>query len=114
MNNLTLSQKFQIALCVLGVLVASTGQLTDLFGPQVTKYIVSAAGIAVAMLSGIGTILTGQTNQIQSVVAMAKDPASPIQGIVTTATDEGKALAASIPGPIVSAGSQAATEIAKP
>lgn len=113
MNNLTLSQKFQIALCVLGVLVASTGQLTDLFGPQVTKYIVSFAGISVAMLSGVGTILTGQQSQIQAVVNMAKDEASPVQGVVTTNTPEGKALAQSIPGPIVCAGSNAATEIAK-
>ena len=113
MNNLTTSQKFQIALCVLGVCVASTGQLTDLFGPQVTKYIVSAAGIGVSALSGIGAILTGQSNQIQAVVNMAKDQNSPIQGIITTATPEGKALAQSIPGPIVSAGTSNATELAK-
>lgn len=67
---LTLSQKFQISLCILGVLVASTGQLTDLFGPQVTKYIVSAAGIGVSTLSGIGAILTGQSQQISAVQDM--------------------------------------------
>lgn len=113
MAKLTTSQKFQITLCILGVLVASTGQLTDLFGPQITKYIISAAGIGVSTLSGIGAILTGQSTQIQAVVDMAKDPASPIQGIVTTATPEGKALAQSIPGPIVSAGTSNATELAK-
>lgn len=113
MNKYTTSQKFQIALCILGVLVASTGQLTDLFGPQITKYIVSAAGIGVAALSGIGTILTGQQSQIQAVVDMAKDQKSPVQGIITTNDDAGKALAQSISGPIVSAGSNAANEIAK-
>jgi len=113
MNSLTLSQKFQIALCVLGVLVASTGQLGDLFGPTVTKYVVSAAGIGVSMLSGIGAILTGQQQQVQAVVDMAKDPKSPVQGVVTTATPEGKALAQSIPGPIFTAGSDKAIETAK-
>lgn len=68
--NLTLSQKYQIALVVLGVLVASTGQLTDLFGPQVTKYVVSASGLLIAIVSGIGTIVTGQGQQIQAVQAM--------------------------------------------
>lgn len=113
MNKLTTSQKFQIALCILGALVASTGQLTDLFGPAVTKYIVSAAGLMTSLVSGVGAILTGQSSQIQAVVDMAKDKDSPVQGIVTTSTPEGKALAASIPGPIVSAGSTAAVEIAK-
>lgn len=113
MNALTRSQKFQIALCVLGVLVASTGQLTDLFGPLVTKYIVSAAGMGVSALSGVGAILTGQQTQIQAVVDMAKDPGSPVQGVITTNNDAGKAMAASIQGPIVAAGTNSATEIAK-
>lgn len=69
--NLTLSQKFQIALCLLGVLIAGTGQLTVLFGPAVTSYIVSAAGLAVAGVSGVGSILTGQGAQVQAVQAMA-------------------------------------------
>lgn len=70
MNNLTRSQMFQIALCFLGVLVASTGQLTELFGPSATKYIVSAAGLGVSTLSGIGAILTGQGAQVHAVQAM--------------------------------------------
>ena len=37
--NLTLSQKFQITLCLLGVLLAGTGQLTILFGQTATSYI---------------------------------------------------------------------------
>ena len=70
MQNLTRSQKFQIVLCVLGVLVASTGQLTELFGTQITKYIISAAGLGVSTLSGIGAILTGQGAQVQAVQDM--------------------------------------------
>lgn len=114
MNNLTRSQKFQIALCVLGVLVASASQLQVLIGQSATTFTVAAAGLGIALVSGIGAIVTGQGNQIQAVVDMAKDPKSAVQGIVTTATPEGKALAASIPGPIVAAGSAAATDIAKP
>lgn len=70
MNNLTRSQKFQIALCLLGVLIAGTGQLTVLFGPLVTSYIVSAAGLAVAGVSGVGSIVTGQGQQVQAVQDM--------------------------------------------
>lgn len=113
MNKLTTAQIFSISLVVLGVLVASTGQLTDLFGPQVTKYVVSAAGMLMSILSGISAIVTGQTQQIKDVVAMAKDPTSPIQGVITTATPEGKALASSIPGPINTAGGAGAIELAK-
>lgn len=114
MNNLTRSQKFQITLCLLGVLIAGTAQLDVLFGQVITNYIVSAAGLAVAAVSGVGSIVTGQGQQIQAVVDMAKDDKSPVQGIITAATPEGKALAESIPGPIVTAGSSAATELSKP
>ena len=113
MNNLTRSQIFQIALCLLGVLIAGTAQLNVLFGQVVTSYIVSAAGLAVAAVSGVGAIVTGQSQQIQAVVNMAQDKTSPVQGVITTATAEGKALAASITGPIVTAGSQAATNLSK-
>jgi hypothetical protein len=70
MNNLTRSQIFQIALCLLGVLIAGTGQLTVLFGQVATSYIVSAAGLAVAAVSGVGAIVTGQGAQVQAVQAM--------------------------------------------
>ena len=114
MHKLTTSQVFAISLVVLGVLVSSTAQLTELFGPEATKYIVSAAGLLVSILSGISAVLTGQGSQIRAVVKMAKDPASPVQGVVTTATLEGKAFVAFISGPIVTAGSVSATELAKP
>jgi hypothetical protein len=114
MNNLTRSQKFQIALCLLGVLIAGTSQLDALFGQAITTRIVAAAGLLIAAVSGVGAIVTGPGQQIQAVVDMAKNQASPVQGIITAATPEGKALAASIPGPIVTAGSSAATELSKP
>jgi hypothetical protein len=113
MNKLTLSQKFQIALCVLGILMTASAQLDVLVGPAWTKIISSFAGLAVSMLSGIGAIVTGQGQQVAAVVELAKDPTSAVQGVVTTDTDEGRALAKSIPGPIYTAGSDKATEVAK-
>lgn len=113
-NSLTRSQKFQVALCVLGVFVASTSQLEVLVGKEVTTAVVAFSGLAIAMTSGIGAIVTGQGQQLQAVVDMAKSPNSPIQAIITTADTQGRALAASMPGPIVSAGSNSALEAAKP
>lgn len=51
--------------------------------------------------------------KIAEVVKLAADPASPVQGVITTADAAGKDLANSIEGPIVPAGSTSATEIAK-
>lgn len=51
--------------------------------------------------------------QVANVVAMANDPASPVQGVITTNDAAGKAMAAAIPGPVVVAGTPAATEITK-
>jgi len=74
-----------------------------------------AIGVAVAGVAvGIWSQLTKTPEaKIAAVVDLAKDSASPVQGIITTNSPEGRGLAASIPGPIESAGSSAATEIAK-
>lgn len=111
--NLNSKQILSIVMVVLGVLMASTAQLTDLFGPGTTKAIVGIAGMVNATLAGVLAIFNTQANTIKDVVAMASDPKSPVQGVVTTATEEGKALAASIEGPISSAGTQSAVNIAK-
>lgn len=68
--NLTANQWLAIVLVVLGVLVASTAQLTDLFGPAITKTIVSVAGILVAILNGVIAVLTGQASQVKFVQDM--------------------------------------------
>lgn len=52
--------------------------------------------------------------KVAAVVELAKQPDSPVQGVITTNTPEGVALAASIPGPIESSGTAAASSIAKP
>lgn len=68
--NLNRGQILSIIVLVLGVLMASTAQLTDLFGPATTKYIVSASSLLVSILSGINTLLSGQGGQLQAVRSM--------------------------------------------
>lgn len=63
----------QIVACViavLGVLMISTSQLQDLFGPTVAKSIVSLAALLNSILGGILAALTGQANTIKEVAAM--------------------------------------------
>lgn len=68
--NLNRGQVFSIIIAVFGVLVASTAQLTDLFGPAVTKYMVSASTLLMTILSSVNAILGGQGGQIAAVQAM--------------------------------------------
>lgn len=48
-----------------------------------------------------------------TVAALGKDPNSPIVGLVTTNDQAGRDLAASTPGPVVSAGTTQAAQLAK-
>lgn len=50
---------------VLSVLIGSTAQLQDLFGPTIAKSIVSAASILNAISGGWLTILTSQANTVR-------------------------------------------------
>lgn len=109
---INLKQAISIALVVLGVLMVSSAQLTDIIGAGPTKMVVSFSAILNSILAGVLTVITSTTGTIKDVVAMANDPSSPVQGIVTTSTPEGRELAKSIEGPIVPAGSQAANDIA--
>lgn len=70
MNNLNRGQILSIVIAVLGVLVASTSQLTDLVGPALTKDIVSISTLLMSVLSSIGAIISGQGSQIAAVNAM--------------------------------------------
>lgn len=114
------SQKIALTIGILGFVATGGTQLTDIFSPfgsvapLIAKEIVSLAGFTTGVLGVVLAFITGQNSQINAVVEMAKKPDSPVQGIITSATPEGKALAASIPGPIVTAGSAAATELSKP
>jgi hypothetical protein len=114
------AQKLALTIGILGFVATGGTQLTDIFAPfgslapVIVKEIVSLSGFATGVLGIVLTFTTGQSSQISAIVEMAKAADSPVQGIITSATPEGKALAASIPGPIVTAGSAAATQMAKP
>jgi hypothetical protein len=71
MPNLNANQVIAIVLVVLGVCVASTAQLTDLFGPHAAKTIVSVSGLLMSILSGVLGVITGQGSQIRAVQNMA-------------------------------------------
>ncbi len=68
--NLTPGQIFAIILAVLGVLGASTAQLTDLLGATEAKVIVTISSLLSSILSTILAVITGQGSQIAAVQAM--------------------------------------------
>lgn len=67
---LTPLQIIGIVLIVNGALIGSTAQLTDLFGPQIAKYIISVASLGNSIFGGIVTMISGQGSQIMNVLAM--------------------------------------------
>lgn len=67
---LTPLQIIGIVLIVNGALIGSAAQLTDLFGPQVAKYIISVASLGNSIFGGIVTMISGQGAQIKNVLAM--------------------------------------------
>lgn len=94
--------------------------LIALFAVAIGKGWVTASDAAnyIAAILAVSAVAYGfwvnrQHAIVQSAVTLAADPKSPLQGVITADTPEGKELAASIPGPIESAGSAAATAIAK-
>lgn len=68
--NLNRGQVLSIVIAVLGVLVASASQLTDLVGPTMTKTIVSFSTLLMSTLASVNTILQSQGSQISAVNAM--------------------------------------------
>lgn len=80
-----------------GKIATGVGTLMMVFGPIINGW------IAAKKASPMG--------QIQSVAEIAKDPSSPVQAVITTATPEGQKLAEAIPGPVVPAGSLAAKQL---
>lgn len=68
--NLNSKQVIAIVIAVLGVLIGSTAQLTDLFGPSTTKAVVSIASLANSVLSSILAVITSQGSTVKDVLAM--------------------------------------------
>jgi hypothetical protein len=68
--NLNGKQVIAIIIAILGVLIGSTAQLTDLFGASTAKTVISLAGIMNSMLSSILAVITSQAAQVKDVLAM--------------------------------------------
>lgn len=68
--NLNAKQIISIIGAVLGVLMISTSQLTDLLGPSAAKTIVSIAGLVNTVLSSIMAVITSQGSTVREVRAM--------------------------------------------
>lgn len=64
------NQILAIVIGVLSLLVGSTAQLNDLFGPSIAKYIISSASLGTGIVSVILTVLTSQGSTIKTVAAM--------------------------------------------
>ena len=63
-------QILSLAIVVLGVLMVSTTQLTDIVGPTMTKTIVSLSSILNSILAGTLGVLTSQMNTVKDVQDM--------------------------------------------
>lgn len=67
---LNVKQLLGISIGVLGVLMISTANLTDLFGPTVARLIVSTAAMLNAILGAVVTAVSGQSSTVKEVLAM--------------------------------------------
>lgn len=68
--NLNGKQLIAITIAVLGVLMVSTSQLTDLFGPVITKSITAVAALLNSVLGATLAVITSQTGTVKDVLAM--------------------------------------------
>ena len=69
-------------------------------------------GLAVSGLTGImGLLVHTQANAVAVVAKIAADPASPVVGVITTNTSEGRALAQSLPAQVAPANTAGAASI---
>lgn len=86
------NQTIAILLVVLGVLMASTAQLTEIIGPGPAKYVVSIAGLLNSILAGVLGVFTSQTGMVKDVANMKEvkqvvlDPAQPATKALDNAT----------------------------
>jgi len=68
--NLNGKQVISIIGAILGVLMISTTQLTDLFGAGVAKNVVSIAALVNTVLSSVMAVITSQGGIVRDVLAM--------------------------------------------
>ena len=67
---LTNKQWLAIVMVVLGVMTASTAQMTDIFGPALAKHLASAAAMLNTILAGITAVISSQGSLVKDVQAM--------------------------------------------
>lgn len=106
------------------LLIAAAGLIAGWFGAkgyfstdQVSAVLNSPVFLSLATIAA-GAIWSAMTHTENNAVAVvgkiAARPDSPVKAVITEATDEGKALAQSIPGPtVVAAGTTQAAAAAK-
>jgi hypothetical protein len=68
--NLNRNQIIAITIALLAVLGGSTAQLTDLFGPAMTKIIIAVSTLGTTALSSVLAVITSQGGQVRDVLAM--------------------------------------------
>jgi hypothetical protein len=68
--NLNRNQIIAITIAILGVMIGSAAQLTDLFGPVATKIIISVASLSNSVLSSVLAVISSQGGQVHDVLAM--------------------------------------------
>lgn len=89
---INLKQALAILIAVLAVLMISSANLTDLFGADLARKIVSAAAILNGICGGTLAIITGQAGTVKDVLAMPgvesiKVNAQASQALAQIATD---------------------------
>lgn len=97
-------------------IIATFGPFIISHGYATSSTLELLGGVVVSLIPFAWSLLTHtQTNAVAVVGAIAKDPASPVKGVITASTAEGRDLAQSIPGSTVAAaGSSDAKLIATP
>lgn len=68
--NLNLKQIISIVIAVLGVLMISQSQLTDLLGPTAAKNVTSLSALINSVLGSVMAVLTSQGSTVKDVLAM--------------------------------------------
>lgn len=68
--NITNKQWLAIVMVVLGVMTASTSQMTEIFGAELAKHLTSGAALLNSILAGVAAIVSSQASLIGDVQGM--------------------------------------------
>mgnify|MGYP001612760081 FL=1 len=100
---------------VIGTILVSLGVMKPETVGNLTSTILVIAGPIMIIVSSVWSLVDKtKASMVSKVDAMAKDPTSPVLGVIVAPTAEGRDLANSLPGmTTVPAGTVAADNIAK-